>query len=166
MKGPGARYDVDVRRVWECPACGQRMRLPATVATRRCKCTSEGTWMRIVDEHVRRTFPVREKIVIPEELPPPEPPESTATESADNPDSAAPEVERSERDGNRGDQSRRGGREKPGQRPRGDRHSRGADSATGPELSGGTPSPAESPAEPPAPPADPPEDDGFGANIF
>jgi hypothetical protein len=69
MKGPGFRYDVDIRRVWECPACGQRLRYLGNITSRRCHCDAAGHWMQIVDENLRRTFPEREKIVIPEEYP-------------------------------------------------------------------------------------------------
>lgn len=69
MKGPGFRYDLDIRRVWECPECGQRLRYLGHVTSRRCNCDADGHWMQIVDENFRRTFPEREKIVIPEEYP-------------------------------------------------------------------------------------------------
>ncbi len=67
MRGPGFRYDNDVRRVWECPVCGQRIRTPGDRTTKRCPCKEGGILMRIVDEGVRRVFPVREKIVIPDD---------------------------------------------------------------------------------------------------
>ncbi len=38
MKGPGFRLDLDVRRVWECPACGRRLKRLGNVAQLDCHC--------------------------------------------------------------------------------------------------------------------------------
>lgn len=66
MKGPGHRYDIDIRRLWECPECGKQIRLPANIAHRQCTCHEKKTWMRLVPNPRIRTFPPREKINIPE----------------------------------------------------------------------------------------------------
>lgn len=68
MKGPGIRYDIDIRRVWECPACGNRRKFPGNVTARRCSCEAH-EWMRLIDEKNQRQFPVRARIEIPEEEP-------------------------------------------------------------------------------------------------
>lgn len=48
MKGPGVRLDLDVRRVWECPQCGRISKSDGSRVARRCACTDEGVWMRLV----------------------------------------------------------------------------------------------------------------------
>lgn len=58
MKGPGMRLDLDVRRVWQCPACGREVRSSGQVVGRVCSCTKEGTAMRLV-ELTRPLPPVR-----------------------------------------------------------------------------------------------------------
>lgn len=50
MKGPGYRRDLDVRRVWRCPACGAERRLSGEYTSVRCGCRPEGVWMQIVSE--------------------------------------------------------------------------------------------------------------------
>lgn len=55
MKGPGFRLDLDVRRVWECPACGRRLKMAGDVAQVACDCRGETSpAMRLV-ERLRRT---------------------------------------------------------------------------------------------------------------
>ncbi len=55
MKGPGFRLDLDVRRVWECPACGKRLKLSGDVTQVACDCRGEASpAMRLV-ERLRRT---------------------------------------------------------------------------------------------------------------
>jgi len=55
MKGPGFRLDLDVRRVWECPACGKRLRMAGEVTQLACDCRGEASpAMRLV-ERLRRT---------------------------------------------------------------------------------------------------------------
>jgi hypothetical protein len=55
MKGPGFRLDLDVRRLWECPACGTRLKMPASVVQLDCDCRGESSpAMRLV-EGLRRT---------------------------------------------------------------------------------------------------------------
>jgi hypothetical protein len=49
MKGPGMRLDLDVRRVWQCPACGRQARDSGDVVVRVCDCTKDGPLMRLVD---------------------------------------------------------------------------------------------------------------------
>jgi hypothetical protein len=49
MKGPGMRLDLDVRRVWRCPACGRESRAEGQVVGRVCNCTKEGVAMRLVE---------------------------------------------------------------------------------------------------------------------
>ncbi|MDC0308317.1 MAG: hypothetical protein P8M30_20080 [Planctomycetaceae bacterium] len=68
MKGPGIRYDIDIRRVWECPACGNRMKFLGDTTASRCSCDAH-EWMRLIIERTDREFPIREQIVIPEEEP-------------------------------------------------------------------------------------------------
>jgi hypothetical protein len=44
MKGPPARTKHDVRRVWECPACGRRLLTGGEVVTLTCECpASDGS---------------------------------------------------------------------------------------------------------------------------
>lgn len=56
MKGPGYRHDLDVRRVWRCPACQRERKLPGDVTVVRCGCQPAGVWMELVGE---RTVPPR-----------------------------------------------------------------------------------------------------------
>jgi hypothetical protein len=58
MKGPGGRLKHDVRRVWECPACGKRERSGGSVVNRLCPCGAAAdppkqAWMRLVEEQPR-----------------------------------------------------------------------------------------------------------------
>lgn len=48
MKGPGQRLGLDVRRVWECPACRRRRKTGGETVALRCDCTDNGTWMKLV----------------------------------------------------------------------------------------------------------------------
>lgn len=50
MKGPGLRIDVDVRRVWCCPSCGQSQRLGLEVVAPRCLCVRDGVPMKLSTE--------------------------------------------------------------------------------------------------------------------
>lgn len=47
MKGPGLRIDVDVRRAWRCPTCGQSQRLPTDSTAPRCLCIRDGVPMKL-----------------------------------------------------------------------------------------------------------------------
>lgn len=50
MKGPGLRIDVDVRRAWRCPVCGQSQRLGLGVTAPRCPCVRDGVPMKLTEE--------------------------------------------------------------------------------------------------------------------
>jgi hypothetical protein len=50
IKGPGLRIDIDVRRVWRCPSCGQTQKLPSSATSARCGCTREGVALRLTEE--------------------------------------------------------------------------------------------------------------------
>lgn len=54
MKGPQARQKFDVRRVWQCPACGRRRKTAGSVVSVRCTCTQSSggqpVWMQLVDD--------------------------------------------------------------------------------------------------------------------
>src|SRR4051794_22406831 len=47
MRGPGIKLDLDVRRLWTCPACHRQRRLPGDVATPLCPCREEGVIMQL-----------------------------------------------------------------------------------------------------------------------
>lgn len=49
MKGPGLRIDVDVRRVWRCPVCGQSQRLGLDFTAPRCPCVRDGVPMKLAE---------------------------------------------------------------------------------------------------------------------
>lgn len=49
MKGPGLRIDVDVRRAWRCPVCGQGARLPLDITAPRCPCVRDGVPMKLAE---------------------------------------------------------------------------------------------------------------------
>jgi hypothetical protein len=54
IKGPGHRAKFDVRRVWECPACGRRVRTGGHIVNLRCDCRAAGgagpaVWMKLVE---------------------------------------------------------------------------------------------------------------------
>ncbi len=49
MKGPGLRIDVDVRRAWLCPVCGQGQRLTMEITAPRCLCVRDGVPMKLAD---------------------------------------------------------------------------------------------------------------------
>ena len=50
MKGPGFRRDLDIRRLWRCPACGRERRLSGDHTSLRCHCQPDGVWMNIKAE--------------------------------------------------------------------------------------------------------------------
>jgi hypothetical protein len=51
MKGPGFRLDLDVRRLWECPSCGRRMKFGGSVTQVDCDCRSDKPLaMRLVEK--------------------------------------------------------------------------------------------------------------------
>ncbi len=47
MRGPGIRLDLDVRRLWSCPACGSQRRLLGDVASPLCLCREGGVVMQL-----------------------------------------------------------------------------------------------------------------------
>jgi hypothetical protein len=50
MKGPGNRIDLDVRRLWKCPRCGDERKATGTVSTKNClrpECAGAG--MKLVE---------------------------------------------------------------------------------------------------------------------
>lgn len=49
MKGPGLRIDVDVRRAWRCPVCGQGQRLAMDITAPRCPCVRDGVPMKLAE---------------------------------------------------------------------------------------------------------------------
>jgi hypothetical protein len=62
MRGPAARWKFDVRRVWECPACGRREHTGGEIVSRSCDCQMNNdplrpTWMRLVEEQGKRPLP-------------------------------------------------------------------------------------------------------------
>lgn len=53
MRGPGVRLDLDVRRVWQCPACQRTRRLHGDLTAVHCQCPGE-PWMQLVQERIPR----------------------------------------------------------------------------------------------------------------
>ena len=55
MKGPSGRLRLQIRRLWQCPACGRREWTSGQVVTRACTCTpadaSHPVWMTLVADH-------------------------------------------------------------------------------------------------------------------
>lgn len=49
MKGPGLRIQIDVRRAWRCPVCGQGQRLTMDITAPRCLCVRDGVPMKLVE---------------------------------------------------------------------------------------------------------------------
>ena len=49
IKGPGLRLKLDVRRVWECPACGRRVKRGGEVTNYKCPCREPALWMRLIE---------------------------------------------------------------------------------------------------------------------
>lgn len=49
MKGPGLRIEIDVRRAWRCPTCGQSQRLTMDITAPRCFCVRDGVPMKLVE---------------------------------------------------------------------------------------------------------------------
>jgi hypothetical protein len=54
MKGPSGRSKFDLRRTWECPVCGRRLRTDGRVVHRLCECGARETpprqiWMRLIE---------------------------------------------------------------------------------------------------------------------
>jgi hypothetical protein len=62
MKGPYQRLKYDLRRVWECPACKRRERLPPTITFRHCDCQlkqldGKPVVMKLIADGVQRLTP-------------------------------------------------------------------------------------------------------------
>ena len=49
MKGPGLRIEIDVRREWRCPTCGQNQRWPTDITAPRCYCSRDGVPMKLAE---------------------------------------------------------------------------------------------------------------------
>lgn len=49
MKGPGLRIEIDVRRAWRCPTCGQNQRWPMDITAPRCFCVRDGVPMKLAE---------------------------------------------------------------------------------------------------------------------
>lgn len=47
MKGPGFRLDLDIRRKWICPKCGDIRRSRGFVTAQSCGCEDGGVWMTL-----------------------------------------------------------------------------------------------------------------------
>jgi hypothetical protein len=78
IKGPGGRRKFDLRRVWQCPACGRRAYTGGQVVTLRCDCQARADpprqiWMRLIAEPTPRR--PRRPAAAPDEAPPAPPPE-------------------------------------------------------------------------------------------
>ena len=62
MKGPSERLKYDLRRVWECSACRNRIRTSGAVTHLACPCQAnlpltEQRCMTLVEDGVRRVLP-------------------------------------------------------------------------------------------------------------
>lgn len=74
MRGPGMRLELDMRRTWTCPACGNAQKLGWQATSLRCPCQPGGVPMRLTqDVRPRRTFVIPEFVPIPEPDDVPEP---------------------------------------------------------------------------------------------
>lgn len=49
MKGPGLRIEIDVRREWCCPTCGQHQRWSTEITAPFCFCVRNGVPMMLVE---------------------------------------------------------------------------------------------------------------------
>lgn len=55
MKGRPPWSKRDVRRRWECPTCGKRLKTPGHIVNQRCTCLAAGdppqtVWMRLCED--------------------------------------------------------------------------------------------------------------------
>ena len=61
MKGPFERLKYDLRRIWECPQCGHKVRTDGTATTQFCRCgksnTNPAIAMKLVGDGARRLVP-------------------------------------------------------------------------------------------------------------
>jgi hypothetical protein len=67
MKGRSAWFKRDVRRQWECPVCGKRVKTPGSVVTRACDCLAKGDPPQIVWMRLCEPSPVRSAMADSEE---------------------------------------------------------------------------------------------------
>lgn len=84
IKGPRLKTDLDVRRVWRCPACGYERRALGDQTALRCRC-GDKPFMKLVSEHRfhRRPNQPINVYVDCDELAPPEPAEAAAAAPGD-----------------------------------------------------------------------------------
>ena len=71
MKGPYERLKYDLRRVFECPICHRRVRMPGSVTSVACTCRGDVSagetrpMMKLVEDGPRRTdgqdLPIRSR---------------------------------------------------------------------------------------------------------
>lgn len=61
MKGPFERLKYDLRRIWECPQCGHKVRTDGSATTQFCRCgksnTNPAIPMKLVGDGPRRLVP-------------------------------------------------------------------------------------------------------------
>jgi len=61
MKGPFERLKYDLRRIWECPACGHKVRTDGAATSQFCRCgknnTNPAVAMKLVGDGPRRLVP-------------------------------------------------------------------------------------------------------------
>jgi hypothetical protein len=55
---------LDVRRAWECPVCGRRVRRQGDITTYQCHCQDPPVWMRLVES--QRESRVYQPYIVPE----------------------------------------------------------------------------------------------------
>lgn len=67
MKGPGFRRNLDMRRQWRCPNCGDECRLPGDCVAMRCRKCADHPWMQIVAE--RNAVPRPSSLMSAPEIP-------------------------------------------------------------------------------------------------
>lgn len=96
MRGPFERLKYDLRRVWECPACGHKERTDGAVTARTCRCGSlppgaAPVNMRLIsDGAVRVQPPFRMPVFEPDLAPSPTAvADETPVETAVGPESAS-----------------------------------------------------------------------------
>lgn len=61
MRGPFERLKYDLRRIWECPACGHKVRTDGSATSQFCRCgkpnTNPAVAMKLVGDGPRRLVP-------------------------------------------------------------------------------------------------------------
>lgn len=167
MKGPGLRIDVDVRRPWRCPVCGQGARLPMDITAPRCPCVRDGVPMKLAEGQRPGRLALRpelrsmlDRILGGEEFPRMASPLSSDSEGA--PREAGSGGYGGSKPRNRPPRPERAG----GQSDRPPREPRPAapqDSESPMPMT--TPAPPQAVSEPPPPKPAPPAEDDFGAGL-